>query len=333
MLKRDSKFPGETRQTSVERNSGGIVFRLLRRPLLIMLVIAAGIYIYEMPERPWQPYIDWDPYVEWEPYAEQMENLWGELFGEDNRGPVIEQARQGGVNSTQEKATPQTIPEPSVETVDPASVVEAIRLDVSIGVGFRPVGFKIGAVTQAVKLSERPSPQISKLPKFISPHQRYGKISLAGGMEYSFALDLVSIDYQLYLDRNRNGDLSDDGSPYNNEGRNMFAGGLLFPLKDVTGVPELEGDYKIWLYTKEETWQRWKMLYFSMTQLQGELILSGKRYTAFLADNGPVDGDYRNDGINIDLDGNGKIDRETEFFPDGAVARIDGINYLFRVTH
>jgi hypothetical protein len=46
-----------------------------------------------------------------------------------------------------------------------------------------------------------------------------------------------------------------------------------------------------------------------------------------------VDGDYRNDGINIDLDGNGKIDRETEYFPDGAVARIDGANYLFRVTH
>lgn len=320
MSKRDYKFPDDDREASLQRRSRGLG-AVLRHPLLLMLVIAAGVYIYEMPERPWEPYV------------ERLQVLWGELVGERNREATAEQTMQGPVASPLQKDTQQREFTSSLETIEPASVLEAIRLDLSIGIGFRPVGFKIGAVPKAIKLSEKPPPQIRRLPKFTSPYQRYGKIILANGLEFNFALDLVSIDYQMYLDRNRNGDLSDDGPPLNNDGRIKFAGGLNFPLKVVSGVPELDGEYKIWIYTKQDSWQRWEMLYFSMTQLRGELVLSGKRYTAFLADNGPVDGDYRNDGVNIDLDGDGKIERETEFFPDGSLARIDGVNYLFRVTH
>jgi len=74
------------------------------------------------------------------------------------------------------------------------------------------------------------------------------------------------------------------------------------------------------------------MRYYSMTQLQGDLLLKGKRYTAYLADNGPVDGDYRNDGISIDLNGDGKIDRKSELFPLGKPALINGEMYSFRIT-
>lgn len=321
MPKRDFKFPGDTRQTDIGRNRQGVGLKVLRHPLLAMLAIAAGVYIYDMPHRPWEPYV------------EQLQALWSDLGEESVRDMVVERTKQKQVSTSQKKSSQRAESPPSKQTFEPASMVEAIRLDVSIGVGFRPVGFKVGAVTNTVKLSDRPHPQIRRLPKFLSPQQRYGKITLANGMEFSFALDLVSVDFQMYLDRNRNGDLSDDGPPLNNDGRSMFASELNFPLNVVSGVPELDGEYKIWLYTTQNSWQGRQMLYFSMTQLRGELVLSGKKYTAFLADNGPVDGDYRNDGINVDLDSNGKIDRETEFFPDGAVARIDGVNYLFRVTH
>ncbi len=326
MSQRDYKFPEDDREASLRRKNRGLG-AVLRHPLVLVLVIVAGIYLYKMPEGSWEPYI------------ERLEVLWDELVGERSRDTAreqtgqTEQTEQGLVAGPQQKDNQHTESTPPPKMVEPESVVEAIRLDVSIGVGFRPVGFKVGAVTAAIKLSEKPPQQIRKLPKFISPYQRYGQITLANGLEFSFALDLVSIDYQMYLDRNRNGDLSDDGPPLDNDGESGFASGLNFPLKVVSGVPGLDGEYKIWIYSTLESWQRWKILYFSMTQLQGELVLSGKRYTAFLADNGPVDGDYRNDGINIDLDGNGKIERETEFFPDGSLARIDGVNYLFRVTH
>lgn len=322
MLNRESKFPRASNNTYIRRASGRDTPGRKRRgplfPVLFILLLALGLYIYGMPSKPWEPYL------------ERLQNLLSDRQGK--RDPP-----KPTPSSATNKVEPVKSPPPDIspEATRPQSdqiLATPIQLDISIGMGFRPVGFKIGAVSQAISLSKDPGKRLRRLPTFTSFQQRYGVIRLAHGQEYGFALDLAAAGFRMFIDRNRNGDLRDDGEPLVNQGKSLFASRLQLPLAQVSGIQGLKGDYQLWVFTNPGNWKNEKMLYYSMTQMRGELLLEGKRYTAFLADNGPVDGDYRNDGISIDMDGDGKIDRRTEFFPQGKDVLIGGVSYSFRVT-
>lgn len=290
-------------------------------PLFIILGVAAGYYLYAMSDRPWSVYL------------ERLQYLLNERGGKGVQvqatGPA---AKPVGAASDQVEpfnSPPGAIPQQETQQ-RPAQL--PLQLDISIGLGFRPTGFKISAVPQAIGLSRKPGKPLRHLPSLASPQPWYGAIKLSDGSGYGFALDQGAAGYSMYLDRNRNGDLRDDGAPLVNQGDGLFATRVALPLPKVTGIPQLTGEYQLWLFTNPTSLEDGTILYYSMTQLQGELLLQGKRYTAFLADNGPVDGDYRNDGISIDLDADGKIERESEFFPPGKDALIDGATYRFVVT-
>ncbi len=333
MLKRESKFPAASRRTH-SRNTGYQAPERRRRsgvlPVLFILSLAAGLYIYEMPGRPWAQYI------------EQLRHILSDReVVETETGPDVPpviklapkpQVRHKGqpdASRRKEDAVARIRPiTPPAKQVAPKSV----QLDISIGMGFRPVGFRIGAVSRSIALSKQPGRRMHRLPGFTASEQRYGVIRLAHGREYGFALDLAASGYRMHLDLNRNGDLRDDGKPLLNQGKGLFATKLILPLDQVSGIPRLKGDYRLWLFTNPASWKRGRMLFYSMTQLQGQLQLKGQRYTAYLADNGPVDGDYRNDGISIDLNGDGKIDRRSELFSQGKPVLMDGEGYSFRIT-
>ncbi|MEJ2529421.1 MAG: hypothetical protein P8Z39_04910, partial [Gammaproteobacteria bacterium] len=269
-------------------------------PLVIILVLAAGFYLYEAPEQSWASYM------------ERLQILLG-----------AEETKDDPVAAEKSDAAPE---ESAAELHDQPDLVESapiaaekqpsdqikitpLQLDVSIGLGFRPVGFKIAAVSQTIPLSRKPGGQLRHLPTLASTQPWYGVINLAHGSEYGFVLDLAAGGSRMFIDLNRNGDLRDDGEPLVNQGDGAFAHQLALPLAKVTGIPKLTGVYRLWIFTDPASLEKGKIRYYSMTQLQGVLLLKGRRYTAFLADNGPVDGDYRNDGISIDLDGDGKIER------------------------
>jgi len=332
MLKRESKFPASRRTRS--RNTGYQAPERRRRnrvlPVLFILSLAAGLYIYEMPGRPWAK------------YTEQLRRILSDREAVETQTvpdapPVIKlaprpQVRNKGRTDTSRRkedimarSGPIT---PSPKQVAPKSV----QLDISIGMGFRPVGFRIGAVSRSIALSTQPDRRMHRLPRFTAPKQRYGVIKLAHGREYGFVLDLAASGYRMYLDLNRNGNLRDDGKPLLNQGKGLFATKLILPLDHVSGIPRLKGDYRLWLFTNPTSWKRGRLLFYSMTQLQGQLQLNGRHYTAYLSDNGPVDGDYRNDGISIDLNGDGKIDRRSELISHGKSVLIDGERYSFRIT-
>lgn len=220
---------------------------------------------------------------------------------------------------------------PRAEIQEPEAGVQAAR--VPIGLGFRPTGFRIPAHSSRLSLAKRIPPELRGLPALQGIEQRYGILELRDGRRYPFLLDGVSGGYLLYLDRNRNGDLRDDGPPVKNRGPDRFAGRIELPLAKLSRVPELSGDYLLWLFSSPQGWEEGWLNYYCMTQLSGELLLGGRRYTAYLADNLVIDGDYRNDGISIDLDGNGRIDEATEYFPPGSVVGVNGERYRFQVTY
>ncbi|WP_172838753.1 hypothetical protein [Solemya velesiana gill symbiont] len=56
-------------------------------------------------------------------------------------------------------------------------------------------------------------------------------------------------------------------------------------------------------------------------------------FTAYLADNHVLDGDYRNDGISIDLDGDGKIQKSWEYLPPGGTLTLGGREYNVKIVY
>lgn len=220
-----------------------------------------------------------------------------------------------------------------VVTPKPITLMKAGEvMPVSIGLGFAPVGFIIGARSQAIRFTRRPGSLHRRLPRFQGTGQKYGSIDLANGRRHAFVLDTDPKGYQLYVDLNRNGDLTDDGGPLPNRGKGRFANRLILPLDGVSGITQLKGDLELWLYTNDQSWRKGTLRFYNRTQLVGELLIKGQRFTAYLADNLVVDGDYRNDGISIDLNGDGKIDRQSEYVSPGDQITLNGETVRFKMT-
>ncbi|MES9962557.1 MAG: hypothetical protein ABW116_03370 [Candidatus Sedimenticola sp. 20ELBAFRAG] len=244
-------------------------------------------------------------------------------LGDSSGRPAV--GFDGGSNRQRKQPVPVTEVEPKAN--------QAGELVLSLSKGFRPAGFKIGAVQKRLQLSNHPDRLFKRLPDFTGPSQKYGVITLGVGQQYRFVLDTVPSGYRLYLDRNRNGDLTDDGPPVENQGKGRFAATLSLPMDRVTGVSQLQGEYQLWVFANNNSWRQNTLGYYSRTQLQGRLRLGGHLFTAYLADNLVLDGDYRNDGISIDLDGDGKIDREREYLPPDEMLTLGGRDYRVKIVY
>jgi hypothetical protein len=202
--------------------------------------------------------------------------------------------------------------------------------------GFAPVGMTVSA-TQAPPflLTERRPEGITTEPPYQGKQQKYGLLRLGSGAHhvYHLVLDLLPGKSPLmYIDRNQNGNLADDGAPLANQGSGFFATTLRLPLARLLPQASFPGDYEAWVFTNTRLWHNDLMTYYSRTQLKGTVRLAGRTYTAYVADRGTNDADFTNDGIYIDLDGNGKIEAASEFFPPGSSVRIGNQAYVLEIT-
>lgn len=186
--------------------------------------------------------------------------------------------------------------------------------------------------------------EIVKEPRYSGYERWYGYIDLGNmyNKRHYFALDLQQDNtFLLYFDVNKNGDLSDDGTPLKNQGSGSgepgsFACLVKIPWKTLINDSPFNGNFEIWFYVNEYGWQdertptacllgnleaqqgphytKEELLngrraeHYSKTQLKGKVNLDGKTYTAYIIDTGYNDADLTNDGIAIDIDGNGRID-------------------------
>lgn len=202
--------------------------------------------------------------------------------------------------------------------------------------GFHTVEMAIRVSGQGVvDLSDHPSSEMDRLPTFQGKSQKYGVLILGSEppARYPFALDVPAEGSpRLYPDRNRNGDLRDDGAPLTNQGTGWFAASLSLPFRDIGGDVRIGSDYRTWVFTNSRFYDRSELRRYSQTQLTGTVVANDKAYAAWIADSGIQDGDFTNDGICLDLDGSGSVDYETECASDGTSMVIDGRRYLFRIT-
>ncbi len=73
------------------------------------------------------------------------------------------------------------------------------------------------------------------------------------------------------------------------------------------------------------------MGHYSRTQLRGSLTVHGKTYLAYIGETGVNDADFTNDGIYLDVNGNGKIEYRAERIGHHQVALIDEREYWFDI--
>ncbi len=240
-------------------------------------------------------------------------------------------------------ASARRVPSPA-EAADPGRVppvvhreelIEALQrppatvsdLPVRLSAGFRPAGFRIAAQSHSLALSAESPPGVRLAAT--GGRAGFGQLRLQGGRDYLLVLVEEGGAPRLYVDRNRNGDLRDDGPPLLNEGTGGFAASLRLPLREVTGQP-LDGAYDLWIYRDERRADR--LHAYARTQLAGELTLGGRRVPAVVADNLVLDADYTNDGIALDLDGDGQFRGARELIPPGGTVEVDGAACRLRVA-
>jgi hypothetical protein len=185
---------------------------------------------------------------------------------------------------------------------------------------FAPEGFPLGlSVTQGsggIHFFETPDPnqQFKKFPSETDAKRYYDQFTIAG--QTFLLLTEGSNPPKIYLDANRNGDMTDDPGPFVGEGPtaapNHYT--LELPYKgEKTAAP-----YRLWLFPSNMGGIR----FYPQCYWEGQIELNGTTYRVVAFD-GNADGDYSNDPVVIDADNDGKA-AEGEQLKPGESLTIEG---------
>ena len=188
----------------------------------------------------------------------------------------------------------------------------ATTVPVMLAEDFHPVSFEIAAASLPLTLDD------DLVAVWSSGDRRHGTFQFATGVSYDFELFAVRDDLLLFVDTNRNGDFSDDGEPYRSPA-DAFEVTVEFPMTDVSGLND-SGTYQLWVYRTPEGGLR----QVALTQFAGEVSLADRRYKAYVVENTSIDGNYANEGVYIDVNGDGRIHPAREYFASGAALNISG---------
>ena len=214
------------------------------------------------------------------------------------------------------------------------SLKNAERISVSISGEFEPVDMKVSSRSGVhPKLADAPPEHLLRVPQYKGGQRKYGNLLLGTGdnRTYDFILDIIPDGRSLlYFDGNQNRNLADD-PPLENRGRGIFGTVIRIPMGQLMKEMNRGGDFKIWFFTNKSLWAKGGACHYSITQMKGRVNVHGKDYRAYIAERGGNDADFTNDGIFIDLNGNGKIETGTEYFPDRRVRNIDGKGCWFDI--
>lgn len=215
------------------------------------------------------------------------------------------------------------------------------KIDLVIGTyGFTPVEFEGPARSSALNIQltrDRPSP-INKEPAYQGSEPWYGYMDLGNrrNNRFHFVLDQQpNSAWALYFDNNNNGDLTDDGGPLRNQGSGSggpggFACVISIPWPLLIKDSRFTGEFNIWFFSNKAGWEKGhRVSHYSRTQLRGKLRIGNLDYLAWLINQGYNDADLTNDGVALDLNRDGKIDRNE---PPRTVHEINGETYAFNVS-
>ncbi len=189
--------------------------------------------------------------------------------------------------------------------------------------------------TNAGGLAGKPYEELKRQPKYLSKRVLHGYLPLGRGPDrrVSFVLDdLDNANWSIWIDRNNNEDLTDDGGPIRNQGSGKMAAAFDVMI-DVAGKRDTrQRPYRVWFFVNEKDGE-FRPRFYARCYYGAWIRIGAERYQAIAFENRGHDGLFKGDGLWIDLDHNGKLDRASEHFPDGAKVTFGDYTYTLKLAY
>jgi len=182
-----------------------------------------------------------------------------------------------------------------------------------------PEGFPLGLGTSegfALHLFDTPGANqgFKKFPPESGAKRHYDEFTLAGKVH--LVITEESNPPRLYFDENRNGDLTDDRPAAMGEGPQLVPNH--YSIQVLYADEKVVAPYRIWLFGSNMGGVR----FYPKCHWHGTLTVAGRPYK-IVAFDGNADGDYANDPVVIDANGNDKADDGEKLTPGSSIT-IDG---------
>jgi hypothetical protein len=248
--------------------------------------------------------------------------------------PVVPQA--SGSSVTQPTGRPLAGP-PAVHVVN-----GLLSIDIYRDFRYVATGWPMGrSVTQSSLSPLRSEPVAAlRLPEELSDAgvtTRFGVVPLGNSEDAftDFALAERGGTWFVYIDKNNNEDLSDDGAPQFNEGSGViWAADLAVEVDIVTSAGDLiTRPYEMWIWFNEASNGQLRGRFYTRHHYAGVVDLGGESYAATVFEFRNHDGLYRESGVCIDLDKDGECQEERELFRDGDGFSQGGARVTVRLEH
>jgi hypothetical protein len=182
-----------------------------------------------------------------------------------------------------------------------------------------PEGFPLGlSVSQGFALHLFDTPGANQGFKTFPPEsgskRHYDEFTLAGKVH--LVITEESNPPKLYFDENRNGDLTDDRPAAIGEGPALVPNH--YSIQVLYDDEKVVAPYRLWMFGSNMGGVR----FYPKCHWRGTLTVNGNPYRVVAFD-GNSDGDYSNDPVIIDANGNDKAEDDEKLTPGGSIA-LDG---------
>ena len=213
---------------------------------------------------------------------------------------------------------------PPIVAVDGVLVVDIYDHFKYVAQGW-PMGRSVGQ-TSLPALTPGPTESLT-VPRNLDMRRTdllFGFLPLGNGADsrISFILSEEGGDWALFVDKNNNEDMTDDGPPLSNQGSGTVMAASLSVSVEIQrgrGV-SLVRPYELWVWFRGIDDDRGiRGLFYGRNHYAGSVSIDGRVYEASAFELRGHDGLYRDDGLCIDLDQNGECHEEREIFFDGEV--------------
>ncbi len=198
-----------------------------------------------------------------------------------------------------------------------------------------PFGMSAGQ-TRAAGMSPDPYEYISREPSYRSPKVLYGYIALGNSDDnhFNFALDGVGTsEWDLYVDKNNNKDLTDDGPPYKNEGTGKFAALISLEFEVINSKRQtILQPYKFWFWIDENKRGQKSPFFYSRCHYIGQLTIDGNTHDAIAFEEKNHDGLFKESGICIDMNDDKQCDK-SEQYHNGDTIKAGEKKYLLKLDY
>jgi len=201
---------------------------------------------------------------------------------------------------------------PKVAAVKPSTTFRLIDTGgTKIIMEYVPNGFPLGLSVSEGRLGhffESPGldQRYGRMPQDTQTKRFYDDFTIAG--EKFLIITEASSPPRMFLDANRNGDMTDDPGPFEAEGSGLLPNHFTLTLPYL--LEKVTAPYRLWAFPSRMGGVR----FYPQCHWRGELVIGEVVYPLVLFD-GNSDGDYSNDPMVIDVNQDGKASSEEMLRP------------------